>query len=110
MLQNGTSISGTHIDPPKSFATACTVTSQIVAQVASSQFGGQTFSLAHLAPFVDVSRQKIKKRLKAEFEELDINVDEEELNELVEKELLKEVEGGCQTIQYQLITLQSTNG
>lgn len=110
MLQNGTCISGTHIDKPKSFATACTVASQIVAQVASSQYGGQTFTLSHLAPFVDVSRKKIAARLTRELAELSIPVSDEKMHELVEDELRKEVESGCQTIQYQLITLQSTNG
>ncbi|MBR2805324.1 MAG: anaerobic ribonucleoside-triphosphate reductase [Oscillospiraceae bacterium] len=110
MLQNGTCISGTHIDRPKSFATACTVASQIVAQVASSQYGGQTITASHLAPFVDVSRQKIKKRLSAELAEAGVELEQEKLDKLVEQELLKEVESGCQTIQYQLITLQSTNG
>lgn len=110
MLQNGTCISGTHIDTPKSFTTACTVASQIVAQVASSQYGGQTITMSHLAPFVDVSRQKIKKRLSQEMNDVGIEIDEEKLNELVEKEVRKEVEAGCQCIQYQLITLQSTNG
>ena len=110
MLQNGTAISGTRIDPPKSFATACTVTSQIVAQVASSQYGGQTFTLSHLAPFVDVSRQKIRNRLRESLSEVGIVFTEEQLAHLAEKELLQEVKSGCQTIQYQLITLQSTNG
>jgi ribonucleoside-triphosphate reductase len=110
MLQNGTCISGTHIDKPHSFITACTVTSQIVAQVASSQYGGQTFTMSHLAPFVDVSRQKIRKRLKSEMASLGIDISDEQLKSLVEKEVFKEVESGCQTIQYQLITLQSTNG
>lgn len=110
MLQNGTCISGTHIDKPKSFSTACTVASQIVAQVASSQYGGQTFTLSHLAPFVDVSRKKIAARLTKELAELGIPVSDEKMHELVEDELRKEVESGCQTIQYQLITLQSTNG
>ncbi len=110
MLQNGTCISGTHIDTPKSFTTACTVASQIVAQVASSQYGGQTITMSHLAPFVDVSRQKIKKRLCQEMKDVGIDADEEKLSELVEKEVRKEVEAGCQCIQYQLITLQSTNG
>ena len=110
MLQNGTCISGTHIDTPKSFSTACTVASQIVAQVASSQYGGQTITMSHLAPFVDVSRQKIAGRLRSELEEAGVTLDETKFSELVEKEVLKEVESGCQTIQYQLITLQSTNG
>lgn len=110
MLQNGTMISGVKIDPPKSFATACTVTSQIVAQVASSQFGGQTWSLAHLAPFVDVSRQKLRKRVAKEMSDAGVNLSQEQINKIAEEELMKEVESGCQTIQYQLITLQSTNG
>lgn len=110
MLQNGTTISGTYIDTPKSFATAATVTSQIIAQVASQQYGGQTISLAHLAPFVDVSRKKIYKRLKKELTESGIVIDKASLNKIVEKELIREVESGCQTIQYQLVTLQTTNG
>ena len=110
MLQNGTCISGTKIDTPKSFITACTVASQIVAQVASSQYGGQTITMSHLAPFVDVSRQKIRKRLGQELREAEVRIADEKFDELVEKEVRKEVENGCQTIQYQLITLQSTNG
>lgn len=110
MLQNGTTISGTFIDTPKSFATAATVTSQIIAQVASQQYGGQTISLAHLAPFVDVSRRKIYNRLKKELVESGVVIDEAALNIIVEKELIREVESGCQTIQYQLVTLQTTNG
>ncbi len=110
MLENGTCISGTHIDKPHSFATACTVASQIVAQVASSQYGGQTITMSHLAPFVDLSRKRISKRLKEEFLATGIETTEEKFKDLVEKEVVKEVEGGCQTIQYQLITLQSTNG
>ncbi len=110
MLQNGTCISGTHIDKPHSFATACTVASQIVAQVASSQYGGQTITMSHLAPFVDISRKKIKTRLGEELKEAGVEISEDKFNELVEKEVRKEVESGCQTIQYQLITLQSTNG
>lgn len=110
MLQNGTAISGTKIDKPKSFGTACTVASQIAAAVASSQYGGQTMSLAHLAPFVDISRQKIKKRLTKELKDENVNISEEQIDAIVEKEVIKEVESGCQTIQYQLITLHSTNG
>ena len=110
MLQNGTCISGTKIESPKSFATACTVASQIVAAVASSQYGGQTITMSHLAPFVNVSRQKIRKRLTQEFAEAGVTIDPEKFNTLVEREVLKEVESGCQTIQYQLITLHSTNG
>ena len=110
MLQNGTCISGTRIDKPHSFVTACTVASQIVAQVASSQYGGQTITMSHLAPFVDISRKRIAKRLGEEFRTAGIETTDEKFNELVESELRKEVESGCQTIQYQLITLQSTNG
>ncbi len=110
MLQNGTCISGTRIDKPHSFVTACTVASQIVAQVASSQYGGQTITMSHLAPFVDISRKRIAKRLGEEFKTAGIETTDEKFNELVESELRKEVESGCQTIQYQLITLQSTNG
>lgn len=110
MLENGTCISGTRIDKPHSFATACTVASQIVAQVASSQYGGQTISMSHLAPFVDLSRKRIAKRLRSEFESTGIETTEDKFKDLVEQEVRKEVEGGCQTIQYQLITLQSTNG
>jgi ribonucleoside-triphosphate reductase len=110
MLQNGTCISGTHIDTPHSFATACTVASQIIAQVASNQYGGQSFSSAHLAPFIDISRHKISKRLNEELTAAEVTISDEKFNELVEKEVKKEVEAGCQTIQYQLITLQSTNG
>lgn len=110
MLQNETCISGTKIERPKSFMTASTVASQIIAQVASSQYGGQTISLAYLAPFVDISRQKILKRLSKEMSDIGIEVTEEKLKELAEKEVRKEVENGCQTLQYQLITLQTTNG
>ena len=110
MLQNGTSISGTMIDSPKSFATACTVTSQIVAQVASSSYGGQTFTLSHLVPFVDISRQKIRKRFAKELEDIGIPYTEEQLDAFTKKELQKEIDAGIQTIQYQLITLQTTNG
>lgn len=110
MLQNGTCISGTFIDTPKSFSTAATVASQIIAQVASQQYGGQTISLTHLAPFVNTSRKKIYKRLKQEMQDSGIALTEKQLKAITEKELLKEVESGCQTIQYQLITLQTTNG
>lgn len=106
MLQNGTAISGTMIETPKSFMTACTITSQISAAVASSQYGGQTITLSHLAPFVDVSRKKLYKRFREELPELS----EKELKQFVDKELWREVEAGCQTIQYQEITLSSTNG
>ncbi len=110
MLQNGTVISGTKIDKPRSLATACTVASQIVAQVASNQYGGQTWTLSHLAPFVDISRQKIYERRKEAFKKNGIAVSKEQLDKLVEEELRTEIEDGMQTIQYQLITLQTTNG
>lgn len=110
MLQNGTHISGTNIEKPKSFATACTVMSQIAAAVSSSQYGGQTMTLSHIAPFVDVSRQKLRKRYAKEWHDAGIDFTDEQLNGFVEKEVVKEVESGCQTIQYQLITLHSTNG
>lgn len=112
MLQNGTMISGTMIEKPKSFSTACTVASQIAAAVASTQYGGQTMTLSHLAPFVDVSRQKIKREVEQEFESLnfDIQSNADKINSIVNKRLLKEIESGCQTIQYQLVTLHSTNG
>ena len=110
MLDNGTCISGTHIDQPRSFTTACTVASQIVAQVASSQYGGQTITISHLARYVDISRQKIAERLRAEFDKARVIVEDEKFKEIVEDEVRRVVETGCQTIQYQLITLQSTNG
>ena len=110
MLQNGTVISGVGSDKPKSFRTACTIASQIVAQVASSQYGGQTISLSHLAPFVDVSRQKIKKELKEELQSQNIVISEEKFNNLIETKVKKEINDGIQIIQYQLITLQTTNG
>ena len=110
MLDNGTCISGTHIDPPKSFSTACTVASQIVAQVASSQYGGQTITMAHLAKYVDVSRKKIAKRLRAETLAAGVEIGDVKLAQIVEAEVRREVEAGCQIIQYQLITLQSSNG
>jgi ribonucleoside-triphosphate reductase len=106
MLQNGTMISGVKIDKPKSFNTACNIATQIVAQVASSQYGGQTFTLSHLAPFVDISRQKIRKSLKEDFPE----ISDEELEKVTEKRVKREIETGIQTLNYQLITLQTTNG
>ena len=110
MLQNGTVISGVGIDKPKSFRTACTIASQIVAQVASSQYGGQTISLSHLVPFVEISRQKIKKELKEELQSQNIKISDEKFNNLVETKVKKEINDGIQIIQYQLITLQTTNG
>lgn len=107
MLQNGTVISETLIETPKSFRTACTIASQAVAQVASSQYGGQTYSLAHLAPFVDVSRQKIRRRLK---EILPETMSDQQIEEIAEKQLLQEVKDGIQTMTYQLLTLLTTNG
>lgn len=110
MLQNGTVISGTKIDTPHSFGTACNIATQIIAQVASSQYGGQSISLAHLAPFVDISRQKIKTHLEAEFTKLGIIVESAKLNELIESQVREEVKRGVQTLQYQVITLMTTNG
>lgn len=108
MLQNGTVISGTYIEKPHSFSTACNIATQIIAQVASSQFGGQSITLSHLAPFVDVSRKKIIKEVDEELEGL--NISAERKTEIVKKRLHKEVEKGVQTIQYQVVTLMTTNG
>ncbi len=110
MLQNGTVISGTKIDRPNSFSTACNIATQIVAQVASSQYGGQSISIAHLAPFVDVSRRKIRAQVSEELMEACGKVDEKLLNKIVEKRLDKEIQNGVQTIQYQVVTLMTTNG
>ncbi|MEE1086764.1 MAG: anaerobic ribonucleoside-triphosphate reductase [Schaedlerella sp.] len=110
MLQNGTVISDTLIEKPHSFFTACNVTTQIVAQVASNQYGGQSFSLAHLAPFVEVSRQKIKKAVIAERQECGESMDEDIINRVTERRLREEIKSGIQTIQYQLITLMTCNG
>ena len=110
MLQNGTVISQTLIEKPHSFSTACNIATQIIAQVASSQYGGQSISLTHLAPFVDVSRQKIKKEVEDEFEKLKISASAEQIHEIVEDRLRKEVIRGVQTIQYQVVTLMTTNG
>ena len=110
MLQNGTVISGTMIEKPHSFATACNVATQIIAQVASNQYGGQSFSLAHLAPFVEVSRQRITAHVKAEFKEAGIQASDEQISMVVKKRLQKEIASGIQTIQYQLVTLMTTNG
>ncbi|MBR5272466.1 MAG: anaerobic ribonucleoside-triphosphate reductase [Clostridia bacterium] len=110
MLQNGTVITGTLIEKPHSFATACNIATQIVAQVASNQYGGQSISLSHLAPFVQVSREKIRKSVKEEFELMGVGYDEKKLNEIVEKRLREEVRRGVQTIQYQVVTLLTTNG
>ena len=110
MLQNGTVITGTLIERPHSFATACNIATQIVAQVASNQYGGQSISLTHLAPFVDVSRQKIRKQVLAEVEALGVDPTEDKLTEIVEKRLREEIRRGVQTIQYQVVTLLTTNG
>ena len=110
MLQNGTVISETMIEKPKSFYTACNITTQIVAQVASNQYGGQSFSLAHLAPFVDVSRQKIRQQVIAEREAVGDDLDENKIDRIVKARLQTEIESGIQTIQYQLVTLMTTNG
>ena len=110
MLQNGTVISGTLIEKPHSFSTACNIATQIIAQVASSQYGGQSISLTHLAPFVDVSRKKIRRDVEAEMKELGIDPGEEKVSEIVEKRLREEIKRGVQTIQYQVVTLMTTNG
>ena len=110
MLQNGTVISGTMIEKPHSFSTACNIATQIIAQVASNQYGGQSISLTHLAPFVDISRQKIRKNTIDEFKKLQIEVSEEQLNEIVENKVKDEINKGIQTIQYQVVTLMTTNG
>ena len=110
MLQNGTVISGTMIEKPHSFSTACNIATQIIAQVASSQYGGQSISLTHLAPFVQISREKIRKDTLAEMETLGINPGEEKISAIVEKRVLDEIKKGVQTIQYQVVTLMTTNG
>ena len=110
MLQNGTVISGTLIEKPHSFSTACNIATQIIAQVASSQYGGQSISLTHLAPFVDVSRKKIRRDVEAEMKELGIDPGEEKVSDIVEKRLREEIKRGVQTIQYQVVTLMTTNG
>ena len=110
MLQNGTVITGTLIERPHSFSTACNIATQIIAQVASNQYGGQSITLAHLAPFVDVSRQKFRKIVENEMSALNIDVSEEKLSELVELRVKDEIKRGVQTIQYQVVTLLTTNG
>ena len=110
MLQNGTCISGTMIEKPHSFHTACNITTQIIAQVASNQYGGQSFSLGHLAPFVDVSRKKIRKHVLEEMAEAGVDASEEQIKKIVEKRIHEEIARGVQTIQYQLITLMTCNG
>ena len=110
MLQNGTVITGTLIERPHSFATACNIATQIVAQVASNQYGGQSISLTHLAPFVEVSRRKIRKIVETEMASIGVDPGEEKINELVEARLREEIRRGVQTIQYQVVTLLTTNG
>ena len=110
MLQNGTVISGTLIEKPHSFSTACNIATQIIAQVASCQYGGQSISLTHLAPFVDVSRKKIRKQVEAELAELGVASDPDKIAEVVEERLRDEIRRGVQTIQYQVVTLMTTNG
>ena len=110
MLQNGTVISETMIDTPKSFSTACNIATQAIAQIASSQYGGQSISLAHLAPFVQVSREKFRKQVQKEFESVGLDLDEEKINEVAELRVKEEINRGVQMIQYQVITLMTTNG
>lgn len=110
MLENGTVISGTKIDRPHSFSTACNIATQIIAQVASSQYGGQSISLSHLAPFVDVSRRKIRKQVAEECAVLGVEASAEAVEKIVHKRLLEEISRGVQTIQYQVVTLMTTNG
>ncbi|MBP3195448.1 MAG: anaerobic ribonucleoside-triphosphate reductase, partial [Butyrivibrio sp.] len=110
MLQNGTVISETMIERPKSFSTACNIATQAIAQIASSQYGGQSVTLSHLVPFVDVSRQKFRKEVAIEFETAGVKVNKKQVEEIAEMRVRKEVERGCQVIQYQVITLMTTNG
>lgn len=110
MLQNGTVISGTLIEKPKSFSTACNIATQIIAQVASSQYGGQSISLSHLAPFVQISREKITQEVLKENEEIQLHMSEEQIKHVVESRLKEEIKRGVQTIQYQVVTLMTTNG
>ena len=110
MLQNGTVISGTLIEKPHSFSTACNIATQIIAQVASNQYGGQSISLTHLAPFVDISRKKIRKSVEQELQAIGASVTADKLKEMVESRLLEEIRRGVQTIQYQVVTLLTTNG
>ncbi len=110
MLQNGTVISGTMIEKPHSFSTACNIATQIIAQIASSQYGGQSISLSHLAPFVDVSRHRFRREVRREFESAGITLNEEQLNSVAESRVLEEINRGVQMIQYQVITLMTTNG
>ena len=110
MLQNSTVISETMIDKPKSFSTACNIATQAIAQIASSQYGGQSISLSHLAPFVQVSREKLRKQVRLEFDRADLPMDEEKINQIAEMRVKEEINRGVQMIQYQVITLMTTNG
>ncbi|MBR4542882.1 MAG: anaerobic ribonucleoside-triphosphate reductase [Lachnospiraceae bacterium] len=110
MLQNGTVISETMIEKPKSFSTACNIATQSIAQIASSQYGGQSITLSHLVPFVDISRKKFRKEVREEFEEAGVNASDEQINEVAEMRVKAEIERGVQVIQYQVITLMTTNG
>ena len=110
MLQNGTVITGTLIEKPHSFSTACNIATQIVAQVASNQYGGQSISLAHLAPFVQIAREKIRREVEVEIGELGVSPDEAQISKMVERRLREEIKRGVQTIQYQVVTLMTTNG
>ena len=110
MLQNGTVISETMIDTPKSFSTACNIATQSIAQIASSQYGGQSITLSHLAPFVDVSRQKLRRLVTKEYQDAGVDLDEEQINQIAEMRVKEEIERGVQMIQYQVITLMTTNG
>ena len=110
MLQNGTVISGTFIEKPHSFSTACNIATQIIAQVASNQYGGQSISLTHLAPFVQISREKLQRQVAEEFAAIDVEVSEDKISKIVEKRLREEIRRGVQTIQYQVVTLLTTNG
>ena len=110
MLQNGTVISGTLIEKPHSFSTACNIATQIIAQVASCQYGGQSISLTHLAPFVDISRKKIRNEVIEEFKEISEELTDEKIDKITERRLLQEIRKGVQMIQYQVVTLMTTNG
>ena len=110
MLQNGTVISGTLIEKPHSFSTACNIATQIIAQVASCQYGGQSISLTHLAPFVDISRKKIRTRVVEELTAIGEEFDDEKIDKITEIRLREEVKSGIQMIQYQVVTLMTTNG
>ena len=110
MLQNGTVISETMIDRPKSFSTACNIATQAIAQIASSQYGGQSISLSHLAPFVQVSREKYRKQVRTELEAIGVTPTEDKVNKIAEIRVKEEINRGVQMIQYQVITLMTTNG